>query len=86
VANPGIPAGIDYRGGDLWIAAPAGDRKRNAHRQGIAIHAPARMEETGEQPGMFVLSSGRGVGERAVFDTNGESFTLGGWLYKRVST
>ncbi len=80
VANPGIPAEIDYRGGDLWIAAPAGDRK------GIAIHAPARMEETGEQPGMFVLSSGRGVGERAVFGTNGESFTLGGWLYKRVST
>ena len=69
VANPGIPAGIDYRGGDLWITAPAGE--------GLAI-------ESGE-PRAFVLRGGRGAGERAEFDPGRESISLGGWLYKRVS-
>ena len=78
VANPGIPAAIDFRGGELWITAPAGE--------GLAIHAPAPMQETGEQPGTFVLRAGRGAGERAVFDPGRQSFTLGGWLYRRVST
>ncbi len=78
VATPGIPSAIDFRGGELWITAPAGE--------GLAIHAPAPMEETGEQTGTFILRAGRGAGERAVFDPGRQSFTLGGWLYRRVST
>lgn len=75
VADPGVPANIEYRGGELWITAPPGE--------GFPIHAPARLTATGE-PGSYLLKGGRGAGERAAFATNGDSFTLGGWLYRRV--
>lgn len=78
VAYPGIPAAVDFRGGELWITAAAGE--------GLALHAPSPMQETGEQSGNFILRAGRGAGERAVFDPGRQSFTLGGWLYRRVST
>ncbi len=77
VAEPGIAAGVEYRGGGLWITAPAGE--------GVSIHAPAPMERAGPAPDAFVLRAGRGVGERAVFDADRESFSLGGWLYRRVA-
>ena len=77
VADPGIPSTVDYRGGQLWITAPGAE--------GLAIHAPAPMQEVEGRTGNFVLSDGRGVGERAVFDPGRQSFTLGGWLYRRVS-
>ena len=76
VAEPGIPAAVEFRGGDLWMTAPG--------VEGLAIHAPARMEGVGDEPGTFVLREGRGVGERAAFDPGLGSFTLGGWLYRRV--
>ena len=39
VAYPGIPAAVDFRGGELWITAAAGE--------GLALHAPSPMRETG---------------------------------------
>ena len=78
VAEPGIAAAIEYRGGGLWITAPGGER--------LAIHAPSPLDPAGTKPDAFVLRAGRGVGERAVFDGARESFTLGGWLYRRVAT
>ena len=77
VAAPGIPTYVEFRGGDLWMTAPDG---------GFALHAPALLARTDEPNSFIHRGGGYGLGERAVFGTNGESFTLGGWLYKRVST
>jgi CubicO group peptidase (beta-lactamase class C family) len=75
IAEPGVPANVEFRGGNLWITSPPGES--------FPIHTPARMVATGE-PGAYLLQGGRGAGERAAFAPNGESFTLGGWLYRRV--
>ena len=77
IAEPGVPANVEYRGGDLWITSPPGES--------FPIHTPARMVTT-DDPGGFLLEGGRGAGERAAFALNGESFTLGGWLYRRVTS
>jgi CubicO group peptidase (beta-lactamase class C family) len=75
IAEPGVPANVEYRSGDLWITSPPGES--------FPIHTPARMVAT-DDPGGYLLQGGRGAGERAAFAPNGESFTLGGWLYRRV--
>jgi CubicO group peptidase (beta-lactamase class C family) len=75
IAEPGVPANVEYRGDDLWITSPPGES--------FPIHTPARMVAT-DDPGGYLLQGGRGAGERAAFAPNGDSFTLGGWLYRRV--
>ena len=68
---------VEYRDGELWITSPPGES--------FPIHAPARLIET-DVRGDFLLHGGRGAGERAAFAANGDSFTLGGWLYRRPPT
>ncbi len=75
IAEPGVPAIVEFRDGDLWITSPPGES--------FPIHTPARMVAT-DDPGVYLLQGGRGAGERAAFAPNGDSFTLGGWLYRRV--
>jgi len=76
IAEPGVPANVEFRGGDLWITSPPGES--------FPIHTPARMVAV-DEPGSYLLQGGRGAGERAAFAPNGDSFTLGGWLYRRVA-
>jgi CubicO group peptidase (beta-lactamase class C family) len=75
IAEPGVPASVEFRDGDLWITSPPGES--------FPIHTPARMVATDDE-GSYLLHGGRGAGERAAFAPNGDSFTLGGWLYRRV--
>jgi CubicO group peptidase (beta-lactamase class C family) len=79
IAEPGIPAIIDYRDGHLWITAPGNG--------GYSIHAPAQFDSSGTD-GTFNLSGSRGSGEKAVFTASGHDgfagFTLGGWWYRKV--
>ena len=78
IAEPGIPANIDYRDGHLWLTAPG--------NSGYSIHAPAQFDASGTD-GTFILRGGRGSGEKAVFTTSGHDgspgFTLGGWWYQK---
>ena len=75
VATPGFPTHVEFRGGDLWMTAPEGE---------FSLHAPALLEGT-DEPNAFILRRvGYGLGSRVVFAPDNSSFTLGGWLYKRL--
>ena len=79
IAEPGIPANVDYRDGHLWLTAPGSS--------GYSIHAPAQFDAS-DFDGTFILRGSRGSGEKAIFTESGHDgtpgFTLGGWWYRKV--
>ncbi|NQW18511.1 MAG: beta-lactamase family protein [Chloroflexi bacterium] len=79
IAEPGIPANVDYRDDHLWMTAPGNG--------GYSIHAPAQFDSSGTD-GTFIMRGHRGSGEKAVFTDSGHDgsagFTLGGWWYRKV--
>ena len=78
-AQPSIPVNIACRDGSLRLEAPSSDV--------YSLHAPASLEPT-DNTGVFCVCGGRGAGERVVFeidaDGNVHSFSLGGFVYRKL--
>jgi len=76
VAEPRIVMDIEWRGGVLCLASPAG---------AFPLHTPATIDPVPGRDGVFTVTTGRGAGESIAFDTSGRSFELGGFLYRRTT-
>ena len=78
-AQPSIPVNIACRNGSLRLEAPSSDV--------YSLHAPASLESTDDMH-IFCIRGGRGAGERVAFesdaDGNVHSFSLGGFVYRKL--
>ncbi len=77
-AEPGVPAVIEFRGGRLRFV--------NDLPGGYSLHAPAALELT-ERTDVLHVIGGRGSGEHAVFERDGDgrvtSYALGGFVFRK---
>lgn len=78
-AQPALWVHVAFRSGELRLEPPAAGA--------YSLHAPAALEPT-DAPNAFIVRSGRGAGERVVFEVdasgNVRSFSLGGFVYRKL--
>jgi D-alanyl-D-alanine carboxypeptidase len=74
-AEPGIVSELVWRDGTLRFETTAGN---------YGLITPAVLSPIAGREGTFRFETGRAAGEEIAFDAPGESFTIGGFVYRRA--